>query len=71
MSRFAGNYIVNLAAVKVIDIPEEKSFDVLVYNDETGEFERNFGFLNLIMYGREDIQKVTEEELENYIKQRN
>jgi hypothetical protein len=65
-SSFVGKYIVNEALVKIIDTPES-SISVLVYDRSNNKFERNFGFLSMIMYGREDIKKLSEDEFEKAV----
>jgi hypothetical protein len=67
MTKYSGNYIVNLLPVKIINDEDGKSFDVLAYNFDKREFERNFDMYDIILWGRDDIKKVSEIELNDYI----
>jgi hypothetical protein len=67
MTKFAGTYIVNDLPVKIVNYPEQETFDVIAYNFQTGQFERNFDLYTMIAYGREDIRKVSEVEFEAYV----
>jgi hypothetical protein len=60
-SSLVGNFIVNKRLVKIIDT-SDGGIDVLAYDDEKDEFARKIYYLSMIMYGREDIEKLSEEE---------
>jgi hypothetical protein len=68
MSSLVGNYIVNELPVKIID-KGDGSISILFYDGHKKEFIRSPQFLSMIMYGREDIKKVTDEELNTYIRE--
>jgi hypothetical protein len=63
MSSLAGNFRVNERLVKIIDMPDG-SIDVLAYDDTKDEFYRNLSYLSMILYGREDIEELSEVEFE-------
>jgi hypothetical protein len=67
MTSLLGNYIVNEIPV-IIKPNDEGTFTVLAYNFTKNEFERNFNFYSIILWGREEIKKVSEEELNSFIK---
>jgi hypothetical protein len=67
ISELTGNYIVNNIPV-IIKPNDESTFTVLAYNFTKNEFERNFNFYSIILWGREEIKKVSEEELNSFIK---
>jgi hypothetical protein len=66
-NRITGNYRVNEKLVKIIDTPDGE-FDILAYDIEKDESICSPRYLSMIMYGREDMEKLSDEDLEKGIK---
>ncbi len=54
-------FIVGRRPVKLIK-PEAGGMDVLAYNWETGEFQREMGYLTTVLMGEGDVDQVSEQE---------
>jgi hypothetical protein len=63
MSDLTGNFVVNRRLVKVFGT-NEGGLDVQAYDATKDEFYREFSYLSMIMFGREDIQELSEEDFE-------
>lgn len=58
--------IVGARPVKAIET-EDGGMDILAYNWQTGEFERDMQYLDRIVIVRGEMDVVTEEEFEQYV----
>ena len=48
---------------------EDGGMDILAYNRETGEFEREIGYLTTIFASTGDVTSVTEKEFEQRVEE--
>jgi uncharacterized protein YbcI len=68
MNSLVGNYKVYRKLVKITEQRDE-SISILVYDKEIDELVIDPQFLEMIMYGREDIEKLSEEEFNKKIQE--
>ncbi|CAN1209966.1 hypothetical protein TUMEXPCC7403_07050 [Tumidithrix helvetica PCC 7403] len=61
-------FIVGRRPVKLIK-PEAGGMDVLAYNWETGEFEREMDYLTTVLMGEGDVDRVSEQEFSQLVVQ--
>jgi hypothetical protein len=59
-------YIVVERAIKLVPT-EDGGMTVLKYNFETGRFDYGMEYLSRVMFGKDDVEKVSEDELVQHV----
>jgi hypothetical protein len=59
-------FIVGRRPIKLIKT-EEGGMDVLAYSWETGEFQREMGYLTTVLMGEGDVDQVSEQEFSQFL----